>query len=97
MVAQRNARGGRSAQEYLVAALRCLHMRAVEAGLIRPADDPAQKVAKPRRLMDYEFPARLRWPGPERLGAVSLTAAKRSPYGEGATVVSREIICLHDV
>jgi integrase len=33
-----------------VAALRCLYRRAVEDGLISEADDPARKVAKPRRL-----------------------------------------------
>jgi integrase/recombinase XerC len=50
VVARRNARGGRSAQEHLVAALRCLYRRAVEDGLIKEADNPALKVAKPRRL-----------------------------------------------
>jgi integrase len=50
VVAPRNARGGRSAQEHLVAALRCLYQRAVDDGLITEADNPAQKVAKPRRL-----------------------------------------------
>jgi site-specific recombinase XerD len=50
VVARRNARGGRSAQEHLVAALRCLYQRAVEDGLIPEADNPARKVAKPRRL-----------------------------------------------
>jgi integrase/recombinase XerC len=50
VVARRNARGGRSAQEHLVAALRCVYRRAVEDGLISEADDPARKVAKPRRL-----------------------------------------------
>jgi len=50
VVARRNARGGRCAQEHLVAALRCLYRRAVEDGLISEADDPARKVAKPRRL-----------------------------------------------
>jgi integrase/recombinase XerC len=50
VVARRNARGGRSAQEHLVAALRCLYKRAVEDGLIAEADNPARKVAKPRRL-----------------------------------------------
>src|ERR1051326_6226022 len=34
VVARRNARGGRSGQEHLVAALRCLYQRAVEDGLI---------------------------------------------------------------
>jgi hypothetical protein len=50
VVARRNARGGRGAQEHLVAALRCLYRRAVEDGLIAEADNPARKVAKPRRL-----------------------------------------------
>ncbi|NMO50144.1 site-specific integrase [Actinoplanes sp. TBRC 11911] len=50
VVARRNARGGRSAAEHLVAALRCLYRRAVLDGLIREADNPAAKVAKPRRL-----------------------------------------------
>jgi integrase/recombinase XerC len=50
VVARRNARGGRSAQEHLVAALRCVYQRAVDDGLIGEADNPARKVAKPRRL-----------------------------------------------
>src|SRR5690348_17040042 len=50
VVARRNARGGRSAQEHLVAALRCLYRHAVEDGLIAEADNPARKVDKPRRL-----------------------------------------------
>src|SRR5437588_1469603 len=50
VVARRNARGGRSAQEHLVAALRCLYKRAVDDGLITETENPAQKVAKPRRL-----------------------------------------------
>jgi integrase/recombinase XerC len=50
VVARRNARGGRSAEEHLVAALRWLYQRAVDDGLIGEADNPARKVAKPRRL-----------------------------------------------
>src|SRR3984885_13886803 len=50
VVARRNARGGRSAEEHLVAALRCVYQRAVDDGLIAAADNPARKVAKPRRL-----------------------------------------------
>jgi integrase/recombinase XerC len=49
VVRRRNARGGRSAEEHLVAALRCLYQRAVEDGLIAEADNPARKIAKPRR------------------------------------------------
>ena len=40
----------REPAEHLVAALRCLYQRAVEDGLIAEADNPARKVAKPRRL-----------------------------------------------
>ena len=53
VVARRNARGGRSAQEYLVAALRCLYQRAVDDGLITQADNPARKVAKPRHEIGF--------------------------------------------
>ncbi len=50
VVARRNARGGRCAEEHLVAALRCLYQRAVDDGLIAEADNPARKVAEPHRL-----------------------------------------------
>ena len=50
VVARRNARGGRSAEEHLMAALRCLYRHAEDDGLIAEADNPARKVAKPRRL-----------------------------------------------
>jgi integrase/recombinase XerC len=52
VVARRNARGGRSAGEHLIAALRCLYRHAEDDGLIDPdpADNPASKVTKPRRL-----------------------------------------------
>ncbi len=40
VVARRNARDGRSAQEHLAAALRCLYRRAVSDGLIKEADNP---------------------------------------------------------
>lgn len=50
VVARRNARGGRGAAEHLIAALRCLYNHAVADGLIREENNPARKVAKPRRL-----------------------------------------------
>jgi hypothetical protein len=53
VVARRNGRGGRSAQEHLVAALRCLYRRAVDDGLIAEADNPARKVAKPAPPADH--------------------------------------------
>ena len=51
VVPRRNARGGRSAGEHLIAALRCLYRHAEADGLVNPADNPASKVAKPRRLL----------------------------------------------
>ena len=50
VVARRNARGGRSATEHLVAALRCLYKHAEDDGFITPGENPARKVDKPRRL-----------------------------------------------
>lgn len=50
VVARRNARGGRCAGEHLVAALRCLYRHAEDDGLVSAAENPARKVAKPRRL-----------------------------------------------
>src|SRR3989440_1414633 len=50
VIVRRNARGGRSAAEHLIAAMRCIYRHAVMDGLIKEADNPAIKVAKPRRL-----------------------------------------------
>ncbi|OAP20407.1 hypothetical protein A4R44_08831 [Amycolatopsis sp. M39] len=50
VVARRNARGGRSAGEHLIAALRCLYKHAEDDGLITTTDNPARKVPKPARL-----------------------------------------------
>jgi integrase/recombinase XerC len=47
---RRNARGGRGATEHLIAALRCLYRHAEDDGNLQPGDNPARKVAKPRRL-----------------------------------------------
>ena len=44
VVPRRNSRGGRSAAEHLIAALRCLYKHAEEDSLINPADNPARKV-----------------------------------------------------
>src|ERR1035441_7074720 len=43
VVPRRNSRGGRSAAEHLIAALRCMYKHAEEDGLIDPADNPARK------------------------------------------------------
>lgn len=70
MVARRNTRGGRSAGEHLIAALRCLYRHAEDDSLIAPADNPASKVAKPRRL-----PSTRRAVADARLGEINHTAA----------------------
>lgn len=49
-VLRRNSRGGRSAAEHTIGALRCLYSFAVAEGLISELDNPARRVAKPRRL-----------------------------------------------
>src|SRR5215468_4717159 len=50
VVTRRNARGGRSAAEHFIAALRCLYRHAENDGHIQAGENPALKVAKPRRL-----------------------------------------------
>jgi integrase/recombinase XerC len=50
VVVRRNARGGRSAVEHAIAALRCLYRHAVADDLLSAADNPALRVDKPRRL-----------------------------------------------
>lgn len=49
-VVRRTSRGGRSAAENFIAALRCVYRHAEDDGLITEAGNPALKVAKPRRL-----------------------------------------------
>jgi integrase/recombinase XerC len=70
VVPRRNGRGGRSAAEHLISALRCLYRKAVADGLIRAADNPAAKVAKPRRL-----PSTRRAIGDARLTEINEVAA----------------------
>ncbi len=50
VVTRRNSRGGRTAAEHLISALRCIYRYAVADGLIPEGDNPATRVAKPRRL-----------------------------------------------
>ncbi|MBF6325896.1 tyrosine-type recombinase/integrase [Nocardia cyriacigeorgica] len=49
-VVRRNSRGGRSAAEHMVGALRCIYRFAARDGHIPAADDPASQLDKPRRL-----------------------------------------------
>jgi integrase/recombinase XerC len=50
VVTRRNARGGRSAAEHLIAALRCVYRHAENDRHIKAGENPALKVTKPRRL-----------------------------------------------
>lgn len=50
VVARKNSRGGRSATEHFIAAFRCIYRHAAMDGLILDADNPAIRVAKPRRF-----------------------------------------------
>lgn len=50
VVVRKNSRGGRTAAEHLIAALRCMYRHAVADGLISESDNPATRVTKPRRL-----------------------------------------------
>lgn len=49
-VVRRNSRGGRSAAEHLIGALRCVYRHAEHDGFITRAANPALRVPKPRRL-----------------------------------------------
>ncbi|WP_328435331.1 tyrosine-type recombinase/integrase [Nocardia puris] len=49
-VVRRNTRGGRSAAEHMVGAIRCLYGFAVRDGYILAASNPSLKLNKPRRL-----------------------------------------------
>ena len=84
VVARRNARGGRSAEEHLVAALRCLYRHAVDDGLIAEADNPARKVAKPRRL-----PSTRRAAADTRLAEINEVAATTGDDPELDTLMLR--------
>ena len=70
VVPRRNSRGGRSAAEHLIAALRCMYKHAEEDGLITRDENPARKVDKPRRL-----PSTRRAVADKRLAEINHAAA----------------------
>jgi integrase/recombinase XerC len=84
VVARRNARGGRSATEHLVAALRCLYRHAEDDGYISPGENPARKVDKPRRL-----PSTRRAVTDDRLAAICQAAADGGDDPELDTLLLR--------
>ena len=83
-VPRRNARGGRSAAENLIAALRCLYKHAEEDGFISERDNPARKVAKPRRL-----PSTRRAVADTRLAEINQVAATTGDDPELDTLILR--------
>ncbi|MCP2323671.1 site-specific recombinase XerD [Hamadaea flava] len=70
VVVRRNARGGRTAMEHMVAAFRCLYSFAIEDGYIVMGDNPAATVEKPRRLPSNRYALT-----PVQLGEINRTAA----------------------
>ena len=84
VVTRRNARGGRSATEHLIAALRCLYRHAVADNLITERDNPAARVAKPRRL-----PSTRRAIPDHRLAELFATAASTGDDPELDTLILR--------
>jgi integrase len=71
VVPRRNARGGRSAAEHLIGALRCMYNHAVADGFLSEAENPAARVPKPRRLPS----SRMALPGGRlaEIGAVAMS------------------------
>lgn len=49
VVVRKNSRGGRTAAEHLIGAMRCLYQHAIADELLSENDNPAKRVAKPRR------------------------------------------------
>ena len=84
VVPRRNSRGGRSAAEHLIAALRCMYKHAEEDSLINPADNPARKVEKPRRL-----PSTRRAVAGKRLAEINHAAATTGDDPELDTLLLR--------
>jgi len=84
VVPRRNSRGGRSAAEHLIAALRCLYRYAEEDGLIDPAGNPARRVDKPRRL-----PSTRRAVADKRLAEINHVAATTGDDPELDTLLLR--------
>ncbi|WP_344683512.1 site-specific integrase [Saccharopolyspora taberi] len=84
VVRRRNARGGRSAVEHFIAALRCVYRHAVADELIDERDNPARRVAKPRRL-----PNTRRGLPDDRIAEINETAATTGNDPELDTLILR--------
>ena len=84
VVKRRNGRGGRGASEHLIAALRCLYNHAIADGVIREADNPAGKVAKPHRLQSTR-----RAVPPDRIAEINHAAASSGNDPQLDTLILR--------
>ncbi len=84
VVPRRNARGGHGAAENLIAALRCLYRQAEDDGLISEKDNPARKVARPRRL-----PSTRRAVADTRLAEINQVAATTGDDPDLDTLILR--------
>jgi len=86
VIVRRNARGGRSAAEHLIAAMRCIYRRAVMDEPIREADNPATKVAKPGGwpAPDAPFPTPT-WPRSSRSPERPATTPTSMPCSPACT------------
>ena len=84
VVKRRNGRGGRGASEHLIAALRCLYNHAIADGVIRAGDNPAGKVAKPRRLQSTR-----RAVPPDRIAEINQAAASSGNDPQLDTLILR--------
>jgi len=70
VVVRRNARGGRTAMEHMVAAFRCLYSFAIDDGFIAVTDSPAATIERPRRLPSNRYALT-----PSQLAEINETAA----------------------
>lgn len=87
-VQRRNTRGGRLPAEHLIAAMRCVYRHAIQDGLLDEAQNPAGKVAKPRRLPRHRLWGKVvEMAGPER---AACPGRDRSPF---STLWTRTHVC----
>lgn len=91
VVARRNARGGRSAQEHLVAPLRCLYRRAVSDGLIKEADNPGTEDRQAAAPDDHPTVTAWRWPS--TMPGVATAGEKTKCFRRAGLPMIRAWIC----
>ncbi|MEU1993559.1 site-specific integrase [Nocardia gamkensis] len=83
-VPRRNSRGGRSAAEHMVGAIRCLYRHAQRDGHISPTNNPATDIDKPARL-----PSTRRALGTRQLTEINQVAATTGTDPDLDTLILR--------